>query len=73
MGMDMIREDHEMYMSQDMLALFDEGGVDVAHLFSSQFMTPSPHPLGPHHAVRLSSDGYINPAYMKHNGLVTSP
>lgn len=70
MGMDMIREDSEMYMpASDMLALFDEGGVDVAHLFSSQFLPPS---QPQHHGGGLS-DGFGNPGFMKHNGLVTSP
>jgi hypothetical protein len=68
MGMDMIREDPEMYMSSpDMLALFDEGGVDVAHLFSSQYMPASQHRGGD------LSEGFGNSSFMKHNGLVTSP
>lgn len=66
MGMDMIREDPEMYMpAPDMLALFDEGGVDVAHLFSSQYLQSQ------HHGGGLN-DGF-NPGFMKHNGLVSSP
>ena len=70
MGMDMIREDPEMYMPHaDMLALFDEGGVDVAHLFSSQFLPSS----STHHAGRANNEGFVNPAFMKHGGLVTSP
>ncbi|KAF9449160.1 hypothetical protein P691DRAFT_812963 [Macrolepiota fuliginosa MF-IS2] len=37
MGMDMIREDSQMYMSHDMMALFNDGSVDVNHLFSTDF------------------------------------
>jgi hypothetical protein len=69
MSMDMIREDPDMYMPPaEMLALFDEGGVDVAHLFSSQYMTPQPQ----HHGIGVN-DGFSNAAFMKHSGLVTSP
>jgi hypothetical protein len=70
MSMDMIREDPEMYMPPgEMLTLFDEGGVDVAHLFASQYV--SPHHI--QHHGNGGNDGFGNPAFMKHNGLVTSP
>jgi hypothetical protein len=38
----MMREDPQMYMSHEMMALFNDGSVDVQHLFSSEF--PQPHP-----------------------------
>lgn len=42
MGMDMIQEDTQLYMSHgDMMALFSDGGVDVNHLFSSDFNMPA--------------------------------
>ncbi|PPQ74836.1 hypothetical protein CVT24_003660 [Panaeolus cyanescens] len=46
MGMDMIREDPQMYMSmsQDVMSLFDGGSMDVNHLFSPDFMHT--HPAG---------------------------
>ncbi|KAG2004857.1 nuclear protein [Coprinopsis cinerea AmutBmut pab1-1] len=44
MRMDMIREDTQMYMSPgDMMAFFNDGGVDVNHLFSADaFLQQSP-------------------------------
>ena len=76
MSMDMIREDPEMYMSPDMMALFDDGGVNVAHLFSSQFMPAQGHQ--PQHqggsGLNAGGEAYGNAAFVKHsNGLVTSP
>jgi hypothetical protein len=42
--MDMIREDSQMYMFPgEMMALFNDGAVDVGHLFSSvEYMQPQP-------------------------------
>ncbi|KAF4609485.1 hypothetical protein D9613_012329 [Agrocybe pediades] len=37
-GMDMMRDDSQMYMTHEMMALFNDGGVDVQHLFPSEFM-----------------------------------
>ncbi|KAG5636605.1 hypothetical protein H0H81_007430 [Sphagnurus paluster] len=49
MGMDMIREDPQMYMSPtDMMALFDDS-VDVQHLFNGGFMPQAQHQHHPPH------------------------
>lgn len=72
MGMDIIREDPQMYMSPaEMMALFDDG-VDVAHLFSPGFMG-HPHQNSQQGSPLNHSDGFASPVFMKHNGLVTSP
>jgi len=43
LGMDsLMREDPSMYMSHEMMALFNDGGVDVQHLFAPEFMHPQP-------------------------------
>ncbi|KAF5370920.1 hypothetical protein D9615_009818 [Tricholomella constricta] len=83
MGMDMIREDTQMYMSPtDMMALFDDG-VDVQHLFSGGFMPQAQQQSqqqqqqqshGPHMSpMNSSGDTFDNPGFLKRNGLVTSP
>lgn len=70
MSMDMIREDPQMYMSPaEMMALFDDGGVDVAHLFAPGYM---PH-QNQGNGMNNGGDGFGSPGFVKHNGLVTSP
>lgn len=95
--MDMIREDPQLYMSHgDMMALFNDGGVDVNHLFSSDFNMPTAsaqHPQqgsgsqqtqppsssvgdrqnGGGNVIASGAPGYTSPAFMKMNGLATSP
>ncbi|TFK36196.1 fungal-specific transcription factor domain-containing protein [Crucibulum laeve] len=83
MGMDMIREDPQMYMSPgEMMAFFNDGGVDVGHLFSSDFIQPqqSQHALPPDrhgggNNVSVSGSSFGSPAFLKMNGhgLATSP
>ncbi|KAF9465971.1 fungal-specific transcription factor domain-containing protein [Collybia nuda] len=74
MGMDMIREDPQMYMSPaEMMALFDDGGVDVAHLFSPGFMPHQNQQLQGSNGLNNGGEGFSNPGFMKHNGLVASP
>ena len=82
----MMREDPQMYMSHEMMALFNDGSVDVQHLFSSEFLQPHPQAQqqqshlqtgdrpgnGP--AVNTPSGaGFANPAFLKMNGLANSP
>lgn len=68
--MDMIREDAQMYMSPgEMMALFNDGSVDVGNLFSQDsFMQPNPndHSNG-------AGGGFMSPSYLKMNGMVSSP
>jgi len=86
--MDMMRDDSQMYMSHEMMALFNDGGVDVQHLFSSDFMQ-QPQPQAQHGQTqqqhhhqndsRNGTDGstpvssYVSPGFLKMNGLATSP
>ncbi|KAH9476291.1 ABC-transporter-regulating transcription factor [Psilocybe cubensis] len=86
-GMEMMRDDSHMYMSQEMMALFNDGGVDVQHLFSSDFMQPiSPqqaqqqqqqqqqqHHIGNGNDSSTPSAGFAGPNFLKMNGLATSP
>ena len=88
LGMDtMMREDPQMYMSHEMMALFNDGSVDVQHLFSSEFLQPHPqaqqqqqshHQTGdrPGNGVGVntpSGAGFAGPAFLKMNGLANSP
>jgi len=50
MGMDMIREDAQMYMSpNDMMAFFGDSSVDVNHLFSADAFLQNQTPTLHHH------------------------
>ncbi|GLB40905.1 putative fungal specific transcription factor [Lyophyllum shimeji] len=83
-GMDMIREDPQMYMSPaDMMALFDDG-VDVQQLFSGGFgisQTQQHQHQQQHSQSRLQGsplasggdvDGF-DTRFLEHNGLANSP
>ncbi|KAF9002487.1 fungal-specific transcription factor domain-containing protein [Cyathus striatus] len=79
--MELIREDQQMYMSPDMMALFNDGGVDVGHLFSPDYNMQQQQGQGPPtdrqggvnptHGASPASFG--SPAFLKMNGLATSP
>ncbi|KAG6909761.1 hypothetical protein DXG01_015477 [Tephrocybe rancida] len=72
MPMDMIREDSTMYMSPDMMALFDEG-VDTQHLFSGGFLPQSQSRPSQGGAMNMDSEPFDSPGFLKHIGLATSP
>jgi hypothetical protein len=82
----MMRDDPHMYMSPEMMSLFHEGGVDVQHLFSSEFLqsqTQAQQQQQVHHsngdrpgngrANTPSSACFASPTFIKMNGLPTSP
>lgn len=91
MGMDILREDAQMYMSHGgMMALFADGGVDVNHLFSPDFSLPSQQQTQPSqqpqqpqqptsdrqsggNPIASGAAGFASSAFMKMNGLTTSP
>lgn len=78
MGMDIMREDPHIFMTPaEMMALFNDGGVDVGQLFSPEYIQlqqnqpqPDPRQVG---VGQSPSGAFSNPAYLKLNGLVTSP
>jgi len=85
----MMRDDPQMYMSHDMISLFNDGSVDVQNLFSSEFLQPHPQAQTQqqqqsHHqagdrpgngtaANTPSGAGFAGPAFLKMNGMVNSP
>ena len=78
MGMDMIRDDSQMYMFPgEMMALFNDGAVDVGQLLSSvEFMQ---QPTSPHHQNDRQGagdgapvTGFTSPGFLKMNGMVNS-
>jgi len=90
MGMDMIREDSQMYMFPgEVMTLFNDGAVDVGHLFSSvEFMqqqqqqqqqSQSSHHLNDRQGIGIGGrvgpvTGFTGPAFLKMNaGVVNSP
>ncbi|KDR79374.1 hypothetical protein GALMADRAFT_243404 [Galerina marginata CBS 339.88] len=57
LGMDtLMREDPSMYMSHEMMALFNDGGVDVQHLFSPEFMHLQPQQTTQQQQLHHQSD-----------------
>ncbi|KAG6829408.1 hypothetical protein H0H92_004610 [Tricholoma furcatifolium] len=75
MGLDMIREDPQMYMPTDMMGLFDDA-VDVQQLFANGFLPHAQQPPSSHlqsNTVTLGGQPFDNPEFLKHNGLATSP
>ncbi|RDB16620.1 putative transcriptional regulatory protein C3C7.04 [Hypsizygus marmoreus] len=66
-GGEMMRDDgSQMYMSPaEMMALFDEGAVDVQQLFAGGYVHPQQHGGG-------GQEGFEG-SFLKHGGLVTSP
>lgn len=83
----MMREDPQMYMSHEMMALFNDGSVDVQHLFSSEFLQPHPQAQQQQQHHQTTGDrtgngaagntpsgaGFAGPAFLKMNGLANSP
>jgi len=82
----MMSDDPQMYISPEMMALFHDGGVDVQHIFPSEFLPPQTqaqqqqqvhHPngdrLGNGSANTPSSACFTSPTFIKMNGLPTSP
>jgi hypothetical protein len=78
MGMNVIREDSQVYMFPgEMMALFNDGAVDVGQLFSSaEFMQ---QPSSQHQADRQRSvddggpmTGFTSPASFLKNVIVNS-
>ena len=71
LGMDMIREDTQMYMSPgEMMSLFSDGNVDVGHLFSSEFIQQQQNDRQTGTPV---TTGFGSPVFLKMGGLVSSP
>jgi hypothetical protein len=85
MGMapiDIMRPDPTLYMSPaEVLAMFNDGGVDVGNIFPSEYMqqqqqqssqrqTPQPPPALESTSV---SGGFAGASFQKMNGLVASP
>lgn len=80
--MDTIREDSQMYMfSSEMMALFNDGAVDVGQLFSSvEFMQQaSAHLQNDRQGNGVGSvrdgvpvTGFTSPTFLKMNGMVSS-
>lgn len=73
LGMDMIREDTQMYMSPgEMMSLFSDGNVDVGHLFSSEFIHQQQQ-NDRQAGTPVTASGFGSPVFLKMNGLVSSP
>jgi hypothetical protein len=69
--MDIMRPDPTLYMSpSEVMALFNEGAVDVASLFPADFIQQSPLPQ----VLEQGCGGFGSPTFPKLTGsLVTSP
>lgn len=76
LGMDVIREDTQMYMSPgEMMALFSDGNLDVGNLFPSEFIQQQQNDRqsGGNVAGTPVTAGFSSPVFLKMNGLVPSP
>lgn len=70
-GMDsLMREDSQMFMSADMMALFNDGGVDVNQLFSPEFLQPQAVQQPRTDSTPTQETGF---SLLKMNGVATSP
>lgn len=73
MGMDMLREDPQMYMFNpggEMMGLFNDGIGDVGHVFSSVEFMQQQHQ---NERQGIGSDGgFASPVFLKMNGRVNS-
>jgi hypothetical protein len=79
MGMNMIREDSQIYMFPgEMMALFNDGAVDVGQLFSSvDFMQQPPHHQNDRQGIGNVGDvgpvtGFNSSTFLKRNGMANS-
>jgi hypothetical protein len=56
LGMDVLRDDPQMYMSPgEVMAFFNDGSMDVSHLFSADAFLQAHSPTQSHH--QTSSQG----------------
>lgn len=75
MPMDIMRPDPQMYMSpSEVMALFNDGGVDVSSLFSSEFIQAQHQQGASEDGATGRQGGFGAPFHkMKMNGMVATP
>ena len=74
MAMDVVRQDPQMYMSPaDVMALFNDGNVDVGSLFSPEFVQAQQADMAGGNGGGGGTVFNNSPGFLKMNGLVATP